>query len=129
MRGEKIRTGKNSLFLPEQYTVISSCNFCPPSPSLNATSNYINIFKITDKEESRIGHILRNRKRFHPHQPAGVIPRVPTFSLFAQSSKYSGSPAQGGTCLVTNGSEEWRDSHASFCFSKWSWESLSPRLF
>ena len=64
MRGEKIRTGKNSLFLPEQYTVISSCNFCPPSPSLNATSNYINIFKITDKEESRIGHILRNRKRF-----------------------------------------------------------------
>jgi len=62
MRGEKIRTGKNSLFLPEQYTVISSCNFCPPSPSLNATSNYINIFKITDKEESRIGRILRNRE-------------------------------------------------------------------
>ena len=64
MRGEKIRTGKNSIFLPEQCTVISSCNFCPPSPLRNATSNYINIFNITDKEESRIGYILRNQKRF-----------------------------------------------------------------
>lgn len=63
----------------------------------------------------------------NPHQPAGMAPRVPAFSPFAQSGKHSGSPAPGGTLLVTNGSEDQRDFHASSCFSQWSRGSLSPR--